>query len=315
MVGDLIHVRTIEIDVAAERDGRREARGRICDRRHQGHTYTGSHVIGPGIVHDMSACLTIDTGKGTIVSASSDMKRAAFDGSPETRFESCRDILPNVEQIAGARLDGDLAGAIRRTIGRERGCYHLTNLWLAIASLASRIGAASIDPAARLRRSLELTACEGESGRVCFTGHLTDVGQGAPRQARLGFEIDPRHYLLEGVNAAAAPDLRPLPAAAVALEGVSLTAGFARAAVERLGGLPAATEILDLALGLNAVVTQGMLLAETPAVATAHQPSTHEPIPREPTTRAAGTCYMWRSGGPVERLPTGKLDGTGRPGR
>ena len=314
MVGDLIHVRTIEIDVEAERDGRREARGRICDRRHQGHTYTGSHVIGPGIVHDMSACLTIDMGKGTIASATSAMKRAAFDGSPETRFESCRDILPNVEQIAGARLDEDLAGAIRRTIGRERGCYHLTNLWLAIASLVSRIGAGSIDPAATLRRSLEFTAREGENGRVRFTGHLADIGQGAPRQTRLGFELDPRHYLLEEVDAAASPDLRPLPAAAVALEGVSLTTGFARAAVERLGAIPDAREILDLALGLNAVVTQAMLLTETPAVATAQGPSTHEPTRHEPASRAAGTCYMWRAGGPVERLPTGKLGSAGRPG-
>jgi hypothetical protein len=304
MVGDLIHVRTIEVEVDPEQDGRREARGRLCDRRHQGHTYTGSQVIGPGVVHDMSARLTLDVRNGVIASAGSNMDRAAFDGSPETRFESCRDILSNVAQIAGTGLDGDVAGAIRRAIGRERGCYHLTNLWLAIAAVANRLARTRIDPTAGLRRSLELTASEGENGWVRFAGNLTDAGQGETRRASLGFGIDPARYLLEEVAAAGAPDRHPLPAAVAALERLSLTAGFARAAVERLGAMPDAREILDLALGLNAIVTQGMLLGEPPVATTT----------REPTTRAAGTCYMWRAGGPVESLPTGRLGRTGRPG-
>src|SRR5262249_26041564 len=94
-------------------------------------------------------------------------------------------------------------------------------------------------------------------------------------------------------------------------EGVSLTAGFARSVVDRLGNTPSADELLDLALGLNAIVTQGMLLGAPsrlePTAAPPNPRATSEE-PGESPTRALGTCYRCRPGGPIARLPTGRLD-------
>lgn len=284
MVGDPIHVRTIAVEVAAAEGGRRAARGHIRDQRHQGWTYTGPLTIGPGLVHDMAADLVLDVTRGTIAAAEGRMDKAAFDPTPATAFEACRDVLPNVADLVGLSLDGDLAGAIRRAIGRERGCYHLTNLCLAMAPVVAR---ATREPAP-LRHTIEVTAHEADSPRVRFTGTLADDPQS---RARLTFTVDPRDFLIADVDAADAPDCRPASAIAAALTGAALVGGFARVVVERLDGA-----LRDLALAINAVYTQGMVIAGVD----------DEASDSPKANRAIGTCWMWRPGGPAERLPTGR---------
>jgi hypothetical protein len=298
--GDPIHRRSLEIALDPESGGCREARGRIVDRRLQGFTYTGGRVVGPGPIHDMSAQLRLDLRTGRVEAASGAMALPAFQGSATTRFEGCRDVLPNLGNLAGLDAGGDLASGIRAAIGRERGCYHLSTLVLAMAPL---LRAALREPEprdARFERTIELTACEAGEGRVRLHGLLVEQrGAAEPRRARLAWCVDAGEMKLRGVLAEAAPQLAPRRDAAAALEGLPLFGGFARAALERLGGLAGAEEILELALGLSAVVTQAMVTV----------PSAPDPGLEAGRHRAHGTCYMWRAGGPLQEMPAGKLSG------
>jgi hypothetical protein len=298
--GDPVHRRNLEIALGPESAGRREARGQIVDRRLQGHTYTGGRIVGPGPVHDMSARLVLDVRSGRVEAASGAMALPAFPGTATTRFEGCRDVLPNLAGLAGLAANGDLSAGIRAAIGRERGCYHLTTLVLAMAPL---LRAALREPEprdARFERAIELTACEAGSGQVRLHGLLVERrGAGEPRRARLAWGVDPGEMKLRRVVAEAAPELAPAPEVATALEGVPLFGGFARTALERLEPLAGAEELLELALGLNAVVTQALVTV----------PSAQDPRLGEGRNRAHGTCYMWRAGGALESMPSGKLPG------
>ncbi len=300
MEGDPVHRRNLEVALDPESGGRREVRGQIVDRRLQGYTFTGGRIVGPGPVHDMSAHLVLDVRTGRIEAASGAMALPAFPGTATTRFEGCRDVLPNLAGLAGLAAAGDLVAGIRAAIGRERGCYHLSTLVLAMAPL---LRAALREPEprdARFERAIELTACETGAGRVRLHGLLFEKrGQGQPRRARLAWGVDPGEMKLRQVVAEAAPELAPAPEAAAALEGVPLFGGFARAALERLGPLAGADELLELALALNAVVTQALVTV----------PSARDPRLEAGQNRAHGTCYMWRAGGPLESMPSGKLGG------
>jgi hypothetical protein len=306
MQGDPIHERTIEVDVGPEADGRREVRGRVQDRRHQGHTYTGSMVIGPGVVHDMSARLVLDLRAGSVESASGTMDRAAFDGSAETGFESCRDILPNVADLAGIAIDERLPDAIRRAIGRERGCYHLTTLCLAMAPVVLRARRGPLPPGDAAKREIRLLATHAEPD-VRFSGTLVDRLGSAAHRAGLAFTVVLGSLALHDVEAYSAPDLTRHREVEATLCGMPLVGGFARAVRKALTSIDGASELVDLALNLNAIFTQGMVLAPTVEVAA---PADEQ----APTSRALGTCYMWRSGGAAERLPTGRLTRPARPG-
>lgn len=291
-----IHRRTIDVEVGPAADGLRPVGGRVLDRRYRGLSRVGSHVTRPGVVHDMSVEMVLDTGRGAIESARGAMRKAAFDGDPETRFETCRDVLPNVAALAGVAVDGGLAREIRAAIGRERGCYHLTTLVLATAPVLQRLLVEPLPPAVGMRRHVELDADDLPGGRVRFRGRLDDVtDNGDERRTRLAFTVDPDGLtpLDVEVERASGPDTGGEVARRLA--GLSLAAGFARAAIDRLRG---EAEVLELALGISAIFTQSFIGSGR---------RREDGDGRDPP-RARNTCWMWRDGGPLQGLPTGIVD-------
>jgi hypothetical protein len=300
--GEPVHRRTLEVELGAEQGGRREMRARIVDRRLHGFTVAGAQVIGPGPIHDMNARLGIDVAARRIVAAEGAMPLPAFYPSAETRGETCRDSLANFADLVGARIDASLVGSIRAAIGRERGCYHLTSLVLAAVPL---LLSAARDPEPRdepRSRTIELAASAAGGRRVRFHGLLYD--RFAPRdlrRARLAFTVAFEEMVLADVTADAAPDLAKHPAAAAALVGLPLLGGFARGAMERLHPLAETAEVLDLALSLSAIATQSFVHVRPPG---------EQPVAGQ-ASRAQSTCLMWRVGGPLESLPSGRLAGAG----
>jgi hypothetical protein len=291
----------MEIHLGPEQDGRRDLRAHIADRRLHGFTVAGAQGIGPGPIHDMEARLAIDVAARRIRAAEGAMPLAAFSPSPTTQGESCRDSLPNFASLVGAAVDATLVGSIRAAIGRERGCYHLTSLVLAAVPVilsAVEEPEPGTEPRSRI---VEISAASAGEGRVRFHALLYD--RRAPRdlrRARLAFTANFEEMLLRDVAAHAAPRLTSHAAAAAALTGLPLLAGFARAALERLRALPDATEVLDLALALSAVVTQAFV----------HLPMRGEQPTSGQANRAQSTCWMWRIGGPLESLPAGRISAT-----
>lgn len=300
--GEPIHRRTLEVELAAESDGRRAMTARIVDRRLHGFTVAGAQTIGPGPIHDMTARIAVDVAARRIVAAEGAMALLAFYPSPLTRGQSCRDSLPNFVDLVGATVDATLVASIRNAIGRERGCYHLTSLVLAaVPLLLSAVD--QPEPRGEPRsRTIELAATAAGGRRVRFHGLLYD--RFAPRdlrRARLAFTVAFEEMVLAEVSADAAPGLAKHTGAAGALAGLPLLGGFARGAMERLGPLADTSEILDLALSLSAIATQSFVHVRPPE---------ERPVAGQ-ASRAQSTCWMWRVGGPLESLPSGRVDGTG----
>ena len=296
--GEPIHRRTLEVHLGAEEAGRRDLRAQIVDRRLHGFTVAGAQGIGPGPIHDMAARLSIDVAARRILAAEAAMDLLAFYPSPVTRGESCRDSLPNFADLVGASIDATLVASIRAAIGRERGCYHLTSLVLAAVPV---ILSAVEEPEPRSEprsRIVEISAASAGERRVRFHALLYDRrGPRDLRRARLAFTVGVDEMILRDVEAQAAPNLASHRAAAAALADLPLLAGFARGALERLRTLPGTTEILDLALALSAVATQAFV----------HLPVTSEQPTSGQANRAQSTCWMWRIGGPLESLPSGRI--------
>jgi len=291
-----IHRREIEIRAEPEVEGFRDVAARVQDQRLHGFTWVGAHVTPPGPVHDMSARLRIDVRSGRIERARGEMALAAFEGTPDTGFEGCRDILPNLRDLAGLALDDALVPGIRSAIGRARGCYHLTTLVLTSAPLLRGLLADSLPGSARCLRRLELRGIQVGVGRYRFEGELLDERAGsALPPVRLRFEVEARDMQLREVSVERG--LAPDPETEALFGGMSLAAGFAKNLVERVTGA-AREPVRELALGLSSIVTQVLIAEAVPGVPA----STPKP------KRANDTCWMWREGGPLQRMEVGVGD-------
>jgi hypothetical protein len=296
----LTHRRTIEIDVGPERDGLREAHAAIEDLRQRGTTYVGSVVVRPGPIHVMSARLGIDMLRKEVVAASGEMARCPFAGSEETRFEGCRDTLPNLANLVGTTVDDSLAHSIRAAIGRQLGCYHLTSALIATAPVLVRLVRDRPAPELTCKRRMILEGFDGGSGSLGFRGVLEDTDStGSTDELRLSFAIDLHDMALRDVAAEASRNGSACADAASHLDGLRLMAGFSRSASARLSAAEAGAGVLELALGLAAMSSQAGISIPPPS---------HEVAP-ERVQRTANTCTMWRDGGPLEKLPSGR--GTG----
>src|SRR5262245_19493631 len=161
---EAVHRRTLRIAIGAARDGRRAVEAHLLDWRYRGVSRVGIHIKRTGPIHDMSARFAVDAQGRAILEASGTMTLAAFDGTPDTGFQSCRDILPNIAGLAGAAIDAELVAAKRRAIGRERGCYHLGTLITACAPVLQRIARERPAQEHALGRDLVLDASQGEDG-------------------------------------------------------------------------------------------------------------------------------------------------------
>jgi hypothetical protein len=292
--GEPVHRRTLRIAIGAAREGQRAVHAHLLDWRYRGVSRVGSHVRRPGPIHDMTARFNIDPEGRALAQASAAMALAAFDGTPDTGFQSCRDILPNVAALAGTALDVNLVAAIRRGIGRERGCYHLTTLILAAAPVLQRIAGEAIGRDEELERELVLEALHLGGDRTRFEGALRDRGPGsAERTAQLGFTVAYADPCALDVRAPGAPEVEQR------LQGAPLATGFAREALARLADVPACAAQRELALGLSAIFTQGMLQSRGAAAV---------PVPAGRAHRAFNTCWMWRDGGPLQGMSSGLGD-------
>jgi len=311
---DPVHTRYVTIDGGAVGDRERRVRGRLRDLRHRGTTWVGELATRPGLVHDMSAELAVDE-RGRVTHAAGAMERPAFEASATTGFESCRDILANVAKLAGGVVDTSMHETIGTTIAGPRGCYHLTTLVRAMAPVAAR-------PAIRQRR-MRIEGWRRGEREMIVDARLEDFGArgddgadgahaGTPRRSthaaarrlartRLRFAItvdDPRPHDLLAAHRFADADGQERGcsrsrATAAMLAGVPLLPGFARALGDHVAGGSGCGSLVELAFAVSAVASQILLHLAWPAVAGTGG-------------RAANTCVMWRTGGPLEGLPIAK---------
>ena len=325
--GHPIHTRAFAVTVSHRGDGLLEATGYILDLRQRGFVPAGSDLQGMGIIHHMELRTVVDAATATVVSVDSAQPTVAFEATPATLGESCRDPVGRLAALAGTRLDDGFAAALRATFGGVLGCSHL----LALMQLA---GATVVWV---LRRDTEAFPDDAQRRRVgerifrrdlVFDGH--DRGD---TQLAVGIQLSDLHFApgpavltpmerfagqyelrlqlgLEGWPAVVA-DIRGAQRrrgrasfataqwddcadTLARIRGLNLGKGAAGELMRHLGDLPPARDAL-LMLGPTLIQCRASFPDKWLAMVAA--------TPGHPgLIGLADSCYMWRRGGALEHL-------------
>ncbi len=317
--GHPLHTRALTIEIAgtAEPD-LLVVRGELVDLRKRGFTPVGTEVQGAGIIHQMGLDADIDAAERTVRALVARQPVVAFEASPATLGESCRDVTTRLATLAGTRLDD--ARALRETMGGPVGCSHLLALGqFLLATVADCAPVPAGEAAVHrrvLRRDLVIDGSEQPDGALGIAIQLSDLATapaaaGERPMARFRAHHEVRVQLT----------LRGWPATVDAARGAERRrdgdrfAGVGWTSLdERLAGM------VGLALGKGGVQALSAAVGEHPRLRAVCQQllpaliQCRASFPDKWLDRAATTpghpgligiadsCYMWRRGGALEKL-------------
>jgi hypothetical protein len=100
----------------------------VLGLRKRGFVPVGGDIQGPGIIHHMMLSGRIERGARRIETIRAQMPTIAFEATPATGGESCRDRIDRVEALAGLPLTGGWASRLGAEIGGVGGCSHVLTL-------------------------------------------------------------------------------------------------------------------------------------------------------------------------------------------
>jgi len=123
-----LHTRTILCEGYERDDGLVDIEASIVDRKtydveepYRGHRPAGAHV------HDMQVRLTLDRTM-TVKAIAVATNHAPYDVCPE--------VAPGYQRLVGARIGAGWRKAVAEAVGRTRGCTHITELLMPMATVA-----------------------------------------------------------------------------------------------------------------------------------------------------------------------------------
>ena len=324
--GNPLHTRALSVTVSEAAAPEVAFAGYLLDLRKRGFAPVGGDLQVPGIIHHMRLSGRVDRAAERLVAIDADMPTVAFEATPATRGESCRDQIGRVAGLAGLALDQAWSKGLGAAIGSTRGCSHILTLahligptghW-ALAEEARLYGAA---PPRRLgerlfRRDVTVDGYEPVLGELVFTLQLNDLHFApAPAVAEpmgrfgtqreivaratltmqtlelTGLEVRERVRRFADFRTA---DWTDRTAAVASLVGTSLRAGITARILalfpDPRADAPLRDALLQLAPGLiqcfAALDLWTLFADESAARQTGGQPD---------------SCWMWRVGGPLER--------------
>jgi hypothetical protein len=328
--GEPVHTRAQSVLATLRDDGRVAVQGSLLDLRTRGFLPLAGSMQGMGIIHHMEFEWVVDPDRLTVEALAPRQPTVAFEASPETGGECCRDPIERVEGLAGTRL-ADLSPALRERIGGALGCSHLVTLALFMgAAVRAGLGRERARFPGRLagrragplfRRDVVFDAHERDPERghvqvlVRFGDlHWSDAPPGALAPERFGLH----HELGAAVDVALWPgellgitgrerlrtperftgvewmERGPMLSAVV---GLGLARGAAAALVERLGDAEETIPWRDALVMLPPALVQ---------CRAAHPDAWHDKIRATPRhaglTALPDSCYMWRRGGALEDI-------------
>jgi hypothetical protein len=277
---------------------------------------------GMGIIHHMELGWIVDPATETIETFTPAQPTVAFEASPETAGESCRDPIDRVAALRNVPLDAGFGRTLREQIGGPLGCSHLVTLahFMAAgvqAGLGRELSPARSTPTpgeTLFRRDLVFEGHEPTPGRVAMGMRLGDlhwnaVGPGplAPARFALHHELAARldvdlwpGSLVHRVRTAerfAGVAWTDRSALLSALDGLGLARGASGEIRERLGDTEATRPWREALLMLAPALVQ---------CRAAHPDAWQEKVratERHPgLTAIPDSCFMWRAGGALERL-------------
>lgn len=126
--GQPVHGRSLEIEIFEHEEGRVAVTGVIVDLRKQGFVPTGGDLQASGVIHHMRLDAMVDRATLMLESLGSSQPVVAYESSPETGGESCRDTAWRIPELAGRPIDASFAKWLSAGFGGPLGCSHLLAL-------------------------------------------------------------------------------------------------------------------------------------------------------------------------------------------
>ena len=325
-----VHTRALGVQAALRADAKVEAHGYLVDLRTRGFLPVGGSMQGMGIIHHMELAWVVDPATDTVEAVAPGQPTVAFDASPETAGESCRDPIGRLAATVGSRLGKPHTTAMRDQAGGALGCSHLVTLAFFMDG-ALRAGLARdrerhpgrlarTDAAGTLfRRDLVFDARAEDDGALAVVMRQNDLDWNDAPPGTLAPDRFARHHELD---AALAVDLWPgsllevegrerlrtaerfgdadwedRAAVLAPLRGLGLARGAAGELAQRLADVPEARPWRDALLMLAPALVQ---------CRAAHPDAWHAKVRDTPLhpglTAVPDSCYMWRRGGALERI-------------
>jgi len=153
-----LHTRTIKCAGYERDDGLFDIEAQIVDQK----TYEladsssrGRHRPAGSPVHDMQVRLTLD--KGMTV-------RAIAVTTNHSPYDVCPSVAPGYQALVGAKIGGGWRKAVTEAVGRTKGCTHITELLMPMATVAFQTMGnwkqEDVDPAAPQSKPLFIDGCK-----------------------------------------------------------------------------------------------------------------------------------------------------------
>lgn len=341
VAGEPIHTRCLGIALKQAAGGLVDFRADILDLRKGGLMELAGRVTMAGIIHKMELTGAFEADSGRLERIEWAQSHVMQEPSASSRGESCRDPMPRLNGVLGARFGSDFAAELKGCFGGPLGCTHVNTLLQEVDAFVSlhlarrrddrayakprdtgeRIGARSLyfdaffreggattDLSVRLA-DLHYAPC-GANGREVVSLHA---------EVRLLAEADLAGWQLRALAAKERERLGPTCGDAAwtprttDLEGFvgrSLYGGMNRFCLERFGGRKADARLLSALMSLAPGMTQ-----VGAAVSDRLTPSTSA-RPLASGLSGPGPCFMLRADGPLMesiRMRTPEPEGAASP--
>jgi len=315
-----IHTRSLSVTLRQAAGEDVDFSAYVLDLRKRGVVPVGGDLQGPGIIHHMLLEGTVDAAVPAYRTITSSMPTVAFEPSPGTGGESCRDLIANVPGLVGTPLGDGYPRAVGAEIGGIRGCSHVLTLAQllgptivsALRARSERGGTAPREKGERwFRRDVTVDGYV-EDDALHLLAQLNDLHLGATASSRVapdllagqteirvqgtlslgdmrmaGVLIEERHRTVETLDSAPwrrRPDRTPL------LEGATLASGISARLLRAFGDPGVDRPLLDTLLMLAPATIQ--------CLASYRDSWTQLGTSKLAETGGhADSCYMWRTGG------------------
>jgi hypothetical protein len=321
--GHPAHTRVLTVEVDQHAQGVLEARGHILDIRKRGLVPMAGQLQTAGVVHDMKVDALVDPSGPSIQQMTGRQDSVAFEPTPATGGECCRDPMRRIEALAGAPLDAGIPRRLSDAIGSIRGCSHVltlaqlacSTLGTAIAKDRQRHGAPPERRAGEhvYDRSLSIDAIAGEGTLHCAL-QLADVHfepafedahamelLASHQEVRIHAEIELASMQIRALRAVERHNVpeaggawRDRSDALTPLVGRPALGGLAGQLFELLGEHEADRPLLDSLLNLSP-----LLIQTTPAIMDRWQVMAQRTERERISGPPGGACYMTRTDGPM----------------
>ena len=329
-----VHTRTLVVDAFLGERGRVRLDGVILDLRKIGFVPTGGDLQAAGFIHHMKLGLEIDPASARIERLQTTQPTVAFEPSPASGGDCCRDPAPRLQALVGQALDGGFARRLANAFGGPLGCSHLLTLAQLVGASAPRLLAdARLEaraPGEHVgRRVLFLDGFEAPDGALEVAIQLSEFRLRPSAEVELPLDrlarqhevrvlarLDRELSTLVGLDAAERERMvetlesarwQSLCSRVAPLAGGPALRGLAARVLAALGDEPADAPLRDALLNLAPGVIQCLAAFSHRLVARfAGAPATPAALPRELSVGGyPDSCYMWRGDGPLAKARAG----------